>query len=413
MTERPSESRSPVDVAIIGGGLVGASLAVALAPLGLRVALVESQALQSSGSPSWDERCIGLNAASQRIFDALGVWDAMRDSAAPIVSTHISERGRFGVARFHADEAGLPALGYNTPLRAIGAALAAAVHQRDGIEVLAPARLTAVSITDNDASLSIATGGVERPLRARLLVAADGARSTVRELLGLGAARHDYAQKAIVTAVRPQRSLGGVAYERFLSSGPLALLPKPDDGFGHAASLVWTLPTAAAEVALQLDDAAFMREAADAFGERVGRFLQLGRRSGYPLEQVIGERRAVPRVLFAGNAAQTLHPVAAQGFNLGLRDVALLAELLADTTGPADPGAASLLADYERRRRGDRERVAGFTDALVRGFSNSVPGLQQLRHWGLLALNLPSPAKSAVLRQNLGLAGPVPRLARS
>lgn len=395
------------DVAIVGGGLVGASLAVALAPLGLRVVLIEA-ATPPAAAPAWDERCIALNAASQQIVAGLGLWDALAPAATPILSTHISERGRFGVARFSAAQAGLPALGYNVPMRAIGAVFADAAAAGP-LQTLAPARLRALQPGGDAALLTVdRADGSRIELSAQLVIAADGARSTVRDLLGIGAESRDYRQSAIVTAVRPQRAHGGVAYERFLPAGPLALLPKPDDADGHACSLVWTVAGATCDDYLAMSDTAFIAAAEDAFGERLGRFTALGRRGAYPLERVISERLSAPRVLFLGNAAQSLHPVAAQGFNLGLRDVATLAEVLAE---PGDRGASERLARYQAQRETDRARVAGFTDGLVRVFSNAVPGLRTLRHLGLLALDLTPPLKAAVLRQNLGYGAAAPKLA--
>ncbi len=403
-------SAERVDIAIIGGGLVGASLAVALAPLKLRVLLIESQTPPAS-KPSWDERCIALNAASQRIVEGLGLWTALSAEAEPIRSTHISERGRFGVARFTAEEAGLPALGYNVPLRAIGATFAAPLPDIEGLQLLAPARLQRLQLGDSEAVLGITSADGEREVRASLVVAADGARSTVRELLGIGAESRDYRQSAIVTAVRPKRAHAGVAYERFLPTGPIALLPKPDDEFGHACSLVWTLPSELHREVLALDEASFIARAQDAFGERLGPFRALGKRMAYPLERVMSERLSAPRVLLVGNAAQSLHPVAAQGFNLGLRDVATLAETLTEASG-GDPGSPELLARYQSRRERDRARVADFTDGLVRLFSNAVPGLRGLRHLGLLMLDLTPPLRQAVLEQNLGYGSAAPKLAR-
>lgn len=395
------------DIAIIGGGLVGASLAVALAPLNLRIVLIEAAPPPASVA-SWDERCIALNAASQQIVTGLGLWDALAPAAAPILSTHISERGRFGVARFTAEQAGLPALGYNLPMRAIGAAFADAAA-RTSLQTFTPAKLTSLLQAGDVVHLGIATNEGPIELAAQLVVAADGARSTVRELLGIGAQSRDYRQSAIVTAIRPQRAHRGVAYERFLPSGPLAVLPKPDDAQGQACSLVWTVATENCSDYLALSDEQFLAAAEDAFGERLGRFTTLGRRAAYPLERVLGNRLSAPRVLFLGNAAQSLHPVAAQGFNLGLRDVATLADVLAE---PGDRGASARLARYEAQRESDRARVAGFTDGLVRVFSNAVPGLRALRHLGLLALDLTPPLKQAVLQQNLGYGSAAPALAR-
>lgn len=404
-------SDAAFDLVIIGGGLVGCSLAVALSRQHRRIALIEAQP-QRDAAPAWDERCIALNAGSRRILEAIGAWETLAADAEPILSTHISERGRFGAARFTAEQAGLPALGYNTPVRAINGrlweqALAA------GVEVFCPARLAGMDVLADRVNLHL-QGPVEDPvtrtLGARLVVAADGARSAVRDALGLSAQTRDYGQSAIVTAVRPQYTHGGVAYERFLPTGPLAVLPKPRDADGQACSLVWTLPTDRLPEFIALGDEAFLARAMDAFGERLGRFTAMGRRQGYPLSRVMNERLSAPRTVFVGNAAQNLHPVAAQGFNLGLRDAATLAELLEDQ---ADPGAATLLDEYVARRERDRARVADFTDRLVRLFSNRVPGLRGLRHLGLLFLELDTPLRDGVLRQNLGLAGRLPSMERA
>lgn len=391
------------DVAIVGGGLVGASLAVALAGSGKSIALIEA-AEPAESRAAWDERTIAINAASRRIFEGLGVWPALEPEAEPILSTHISERGRFGVARFSAEEAGEPALGYNLPVRAIAAALKAAMAASARVTMLCPAMVRGIQAGAELAELQL-DRGADRLVQCRLVVAADGAQSAIRLLLGIGAEERNYEQVAIVGAVRPERPHRGVAYERFTPDGPIALLPRPD---GRCA-LVWTVPTAVAPGILAWDDATFLAQLEDRFGHRLGRLLEAGRRQGYPLRRVMSDRVTAPRVIFAGNAAQTLHPVAAQGFNLGLRDVATVAERVASAP---DPGAAAVLAAYEASRTQDREQVAGFTDQLVRLFSNSVPGLRATRHLGLLALDLLPGIKNEVMRRNLGYGGEVPALAR-
>jgi 2-octaprenyl-6-methoxyphenol hydroxylase len=389
-----------VDIVVVGGGLVGASLAVALAPSGRRIALVEVAAPPRS-APAWDERTIALNVASQRIYERLGLWPRLQPETTPILSTHISERGHFGVTRFTAQEAGEAALGWNVPVRAVGAALWDAVQALPNVTVVCPARVTALSVSDTTAELS---GDGFAPLRARLVVACDGAQSAIRTLLGIGAQERDYGQTAIVGAVRAERPHQGVAYERFTPDGPIAVLPRLD-----RCALVWTVPTEKATRLLALSDAGFLAYLQDEFGHRLGRFLETGRRNGHPLTRVLSDQLTAPRVIFAGNAAQTLHPIAAQGFNLGLRDVATVAELAAPA---ADPGAPDVLQHYERRRRDERDTVSGFTDRLVRIFSNALPGLRSARHLGLLALDLLPPVKDAVMRQNLGFAGGTPALAR-
>jgi 2-octaprenyl-6-methoxyphenol hydroxylase len=407
------------DVVVVGGGLVGASLAIALAPSGKKVALIEAAAPPKS-QPAWDEREIALNVVSRRIYQGLGVWERLAPDATPILATHISERGRFGVARFAAKDAGEEALGWNVPVRALGAALWDRLAELPNFTLICPAKVNSVAVEGSAVHLGViprseATRdpleGIPRFARndttrhAKLVVACDGAQSAIRTALNIGAQERDYRQVAIVTAVRPQRPHRGVAYERFMPGGPIALIPKPGDRCG----LIWTVPAEAAPTMLAWSDAEFLAELQEAFGMRLGRFLEAGKRNGHPLTRVMSDALVAKRVIFAGNAAQTLHPIAAQGFNLGLRDVATVAELAG---AAADPGAPDVLAEYARRRAGERDSVAGFTDRLVRIFSNSIPGLAETRHWGLLALDLLPPVKRAVLRQNLGFAGGTPAVAR-
>lgn len=382
----------PLDVAIVGGGLVGASLAVALRPLGLRVALIE-RGLPPAAEPAWDERSIALNLASRAICGDLGLWPAIEPEAEPILATHISERGRFGVARFDAASRGLEALGYNVPVRAIGRTALDAALATDTVECIAPDTVESLAADADGIGLRLASG---RELRARLLVAADGAQSTVRALHGIGARHDDYRQTAVIGAVRFERHHRQVAYERFTPEGPLAVLPKPDG----ACAVVWTVGHERAEQQLGWDEAEYLRQLHAVFGHRLGRPLEAGRRFGYPLQRVMADSLVAPRTVFIGNAAQTLHPVAAQGFNLGLRDVAELADCLA---AAGDPGADESLARYAAARSDDRVAISNFTDQLVRLFSNRVPGLSQMRHLGLLALDLAPPLKQRVMAQNLGL----------
>ncbi len=394
-----------VDVAIVGGGLVGASVALGLADAPLSVALIEP-APPRQLAPRWDERCIALNHASRCILESLGVWPALVPTAAPIASTHISERGRFGVARFEAAEAGLEALGHNVPVARLGALLWQRA-QASGCALHAPARLRDFQLSGEHVELTLDD---DRRVRAGVVIAADGMDSPLRERLGIGAQRRDYAQSAIVTAVRTARPHRGCAYERFTPDGPIALLPKPWAQEDRTCSLVWTTPAAQLDARMAADDAQFLGLAQDAFGERLGRFVELGARQAWPLQRVVSAQLHAARVVLVGNAAQSLHPVAAQGFNLGLRDAAVLAELLAAHTG--DPGDATLLERYAQLRSADRTRIADFTDGIVRVFSNRVPGLRGLRHLGLLALDLAPPLRTAVLWQNLGYAGQAPAAAR-
>ena len=390
------------DIAIVGGGLVGSSLALMLAAQGRQVALVEARA-PGFGDAQWDERCIALNAASRIIFERMGLWADLQGDAEPLLSTHISERGRFGQTRFDARELNLPALGYNTPMRAINHLLWKQASQNQGIALICPAQLVQLDLGSDCITLRLqCDGGDVRQIKAKLVVAADGANSRVRALLGVPTQTRDYRQTAVVTAVETARAHQGLAYERFLPTGPLALVPKPSAAPAGACSLIWTVPSSDSARCLALSDADFLAESQRQFGERLGRFQRLGRRLGFPLHRLVAESITAPRVALAGNAAQSLHPVAAQGFNLGLRDAAALARVIC---GADDPGAPAVVEQYRQVRQPDRQRVAGFTDQLVGLFSNRIPGLRGLRHLGLLALDLDSPLRDAVLRQNLGMDG--------
>ncbi len=400
-----------VDVAIVGGGMVGASLAVALRSAGLRVALIEAVPHDSAEQPSFDERTTALSNGSRRILETLGVWPAVAAGATPIARIHVSDRGRFGFARIDAREQGLAALGYVVPNRLLGSALWSRIGTGGDVQSFCPATVSAATPGPDAATLELACAdGVVRRLRARLVVAADGARSAVRTAFGVDAEVRDYGQTAVITAVLPQRFHEHVAYERFTQTGPLALLPLADG----RCTLVLTLTHEAARAAIAWPDERFLAEVQDRFGFRLGRFLKVGRRVSYPLSLTQSRRTSAGRCAIIGNAAQGLHPVAGMGFNLGLRDVACLAELLVERVrdGGFDPGARDLLDAYDAWRAEDRRGIIGFTDGLVRTFGSDLPGVGGLRNLGLLAFDLLPPAKAALSRLSTGAAGRVPKLAR-
>ena len=398
------------DLAIAGGGLVGASLALALAPLGLRIALVEAVVPGGDGHPSYDERTTALSNGTIRAFRSLGVWSQMEREAAPIRRIHVSERGRFGVARIDAAEQGLESLGSVLPNRVIGEALWHRLAAWPGVEVIAPARVTGTTPGDGYRRLEAERDGEPLTVAARLVVAADGARSTIREQAGIGSDHWDYGQTAIVTTMTAQRFHDHVAYERFTSEGPIAVLPLTDGRCG----VIWTLRPEAAARALELTDEAFLGEFQQAFGFRLGRFVKVGRRFSYDLALTRAERHAAPRLAIVGAAAQGMHPIAGQGFNLGLRDAACLAEVIADARaeGRLDAGEDALLAAYADWRDDDRGRIVAFTDGLVRTFGSPLATIGGLRAAGLVAFDLLPPAKAAMSRLSVGAAGRVPRLAR-
>ena len=402
------------DVAIVGGGMVGATLAVALAPLNLRVALIEAIPHNAAAQPSFDERTTALSNGSRRILEAIGVWSALDAAATPIAKIHVSDQGRFGFARIDAREQGLKAMGYVVANRALGSALWSRLSSQE-TKVFCPAVLSGLTANDEAVKIEFAESGAKIAIDAKLIVAADGTQSVVRSAFGVAAEVRDYGQTAVITTVLPQRFHDNVAYERFTPEGPLALLPLD----GGRCTLVLTLAKDAAQSALAWSDQEFLAEVQRRFGFRLGRFLKVGRRVPYPLSLTQSERTSAPRCVIIGNAAQGLHPVAGMGFNLGLRDVASLAELIAenargaaDARKHADPGNAQLLHEYDAWRRADRGGVIAFTDGLVRMFSNPSSVVARVRNLGLLAFDLLPPAKSALSRLSTGGGGRVPKLAR-
>jgi 2-octaprenyl-6-methoxyphenol hydroxylase len=397
------------DIAIVGGGMVGASLAVALAPLGLKVALIEAIPYDSASQPSFDERTTALSNGSCRILQTLGVWTQVEAQASPIRKIHVSDQGRFGFARIDAAEQNLTAMGYVVPNRALGTALWSRVAECANVEVNCPAEVVRIERGER-AVLEIGGASGKARIDARLVVAADGAHSAVRSAFGVDAQSRDYEQTAIITTVLPQRFHDHVAYERFTGSGPLALLPLE----GGRCTLVMTLSRATAESAMAWSDSEFLAEAQRRFGFRLGRFLKVGRRVPYPLSLTRAERTSAERCVIVGNAAQGLHPVAGMGFNLGLRDIASVAELIAEHRHEPyfDPGASSLLAEYDAWRAADRAGVIAFTDGLVRMFASPSSVVRRLRNIGLLAFDLLPPAKAAMSRLSAGGGARVPKLAR-
>jgi 2-octaprenyl-6-methoxyphenol hydroxylase len=397
------------DVVIVGGGMVGATLGVALAPLNLRVALIEAIPHNATAQPSFDERTTALSNGSRRILETIGVWPALDALATPIAKIHVSDQGRFGFARIDAGEQGLAALGYVVANRALGSALWSRLGLSERLKVFCPAEVSQVTAGDQAVKIEILEAGATTAIDAKLVVAADGAQSAVRSAFGVAAEARDYGQTAVITTVLPQRFHDNVAYERFTPSGPLALLPLD----GGRCTLVLTLTKDAAQSAMAWSDQEFLAEVQRRFGFRLGRFLKVGRRVTYPLSLTQSVSTTAPRCVIIGNAAQSLHPVAGMGFNLGLRDVACLAELIAESAAKAaDPGCDKLLAEYDAWRTADRRGVIGFTDGLVRVFSNPLWGVQRLRNLALLAFDLLPPAKSALSRLSTGGGGRIPKLAR-
>jgi 2-octaprenyl-6-methoxyphenol hydroxylase len=325
------------DVLIVGGGAVGSALACAFAELPLDIVLVETQQVALLEQPSFDTRITALANGSQQILAGLGLWGPLRGYTEAIRSIHISERGRFGAARIEAAAEHVPALGYTVENHALGCVLWGRLQRAPRLVTLAPAKVTALTVSEQDVTATTEQDGEASTVRAKLVVAADGARSGVRAALGLGAALHDYEQRAVIFNCSAEAPLAGRAFERFTPQGPIALLPLT----GGRAAVIWTLPTAVAERVAALPVEEFRAEFQAAFGYRLGRFTRVGERHLHTLMRVASGAVHAQRAVLIGDAALRLHPVAGQGFNLALRDVATLAEVVADALLAGEGGRAA------------------------------------------------------------------------
>ncbi len=397
------------DVLIVGGGLVGASLACALGQSGLRTTIVEAGPSGVDQQPGYDERSIALAQGSQRVFSGLGLWPELENDVCPIHTIHVSDRGHFGFTRLHREQEGVPALGYVAAAGVLSRVLQARLQQLELVEVLSPAQLLRFHADEEFVQIDVEHDGAVKPYTAKLMVAADGAQSSIREQLGIETLKRDYQQTAIIANVSTDKPHNNVAYERFTDSGPLALLPMTNE----RSALVWTVHSDQSEAILELDDTEFLQRLQERFGYRLGRFTRVGARHAFPLQLLQAKESVRSRLALMGNAVHTLHPIAGQGFNLGLRDVATLVDVVLDAyNNGRDFGELDVLQRYADWRQGDQQRVALFTDSMVHLFGQSLPPVTWLRDAGMLAMDVCPPAKRWFGRMTMGRAGRLPRLAR-
>ena len=404
-----SRKKGNYDIVIAGGGMIGTSLALALAPLGLRVAVVEAIARKENLQPSFDDRSTALSRSTQRMFEAMGLWDAVVAASTPIASIHVSDKGRFGFSHISAEEQGVEALGYVVINRVLGEVLQSNLSAAKNVDVFCPARIESIELGPEQASATLSSDDGDQTLTCKLLVAADGANSAVREMMGISAQQREYGQRAVIGNLLPEKNMEHRAFERFTPQGPLAILPIAED----RAGFVWTVAEHDADRVLALDDNEFLAEIQAEFGYRLGKFSRVGTRASYPLILSKAVRLTATRSVLIGNSAHGLHPVSAQGFNLGMRDVAALCDCIADASSDAvDPGNAQLLERYAEWRRSDQKKLVHFTDNLVRLFGSSRPGLRTLRNIGMIGFDLIPGVRPMFAKHTMGLAGELPRLSR-
>lgn len=393
------------DAIVVGGGLAGSLTALALARLNLDVALVEARPAPPR-KPGSDGRSISLSLASVRVLASLGLWPALSAEATPITAVHVSEAGRFGHMRLSAADMKVAALGQVVPAEALLEAIGRAADKA-GVERRCPAEVGGTSSAGDVRMAQIDTPGGKKRLSTRVLIAADGAGSRLREALGIRARERRFNSTAWVTTAEAAHPRPGVAFERFTPEGTLALLPRA----GHRVGIVWTLPGGRDGEIAALEPEAFLGRVRDAMGGRLGMLKSAAPLRHFPLQGVSAKAQTAARAVVIGNAAHALHPVAAQGFNLTVRDIAVLAECACGSR--EDIGAAAVLKRYRGSRRRDQARTQAFTGLARRIGDWRTPFGSRLRARGLLACDLVRPLARECALQGMGLRPrPLPALVR-
>ncbi len=396
-------------VIIVGGGMVGLSLALMLAKAKIGVKLLEAirypDYTDTESVPyhsSFDARNTALSRRSVQIYQKLGLWEALQQHATPILEVHITEQGSFGKARLKAEQENVESFGQVIENAWLGRVPLHQVRYPPWIELIDGVQVKALTQDTEQVYIEAEREGQELQLTSKLVIAADGRDSFCRQALGVGVDVHDYDQVAIVTAVQTSKPHRQVGFERFSPLGPLALLPLPGE---YRRSVVWPVKKGTEHEWLgEENDQHFLNALQQTYGDRAGKFEKTGKRFSYPLSQVLAHKQAVGRVVLMGNAAHTLHPVAGQGFNLCLRDADVLLRFLGShLTVSDDLGEPEVLKAYEQARLTDQQRVIKFCDSVVRGFSNQNPVLKLLRNTGLIAFDIVPGIKPLVANYAMGL----------
>ena len=379
------------EVIISGGGPVGLMLAMGLAEQGKQVTLVEALAEQAAQNSSFDGRVLALTLGSQEALHALGLWSSLLPFVEPILHVHVSQKGYLGMTKIHASELNVPALGYSITAEDLGQVLWQAVTAHPKITVMRPAKVVDFEMAADHVAVNIETSDQVKSVTAKLLVGADGTQSQVRQVLGLPMEEKSYHAFGLIAKVETERKPEGWSFERFTTEGPVALLPM--GGFSSKAVLV--CPESDVTHYLDMNDAAFMQAFAAKMGERLGRYTAISPRVAYPLKESYVPQMTQGRAVLMGNASHTQHPVAAQGLNLGIRDVA---EFLQQVADEPDPGQPKMLEQYAAKRRVDHEKVMGMTDGLIQIFQTPSPIAGHLRGLGLMAVQALPPLKKRFAR---------------
>ncbi|MFN6470281.1 MAG: FAD-dependent hydroxylase [Nostoc sp. SerVER01] len=405
--QTPSDKRGyEYDLVIVGGGIAGLTLASALKDSGLSVLLIEAKVASAAVAKG---QAYAIHMLSSLIYQGIGVWDKMLPQIAKYCRVRLSDADYPGVVEFVTDDIGTPELGYVAEHQAILEPLQEFVRDCANVTYLCPAEVVNTQYQQDAVAIDIKVAGELRTIKSKLLVAADGSRSPIRQAAGIKTSGWKYWQSCIVAFVKPEKPHNNTAYERFWSSGPFAILPLP----GNRCRIVWTAPHEEAKALCALDDEQFLRELTRRYGNQMGKLELLGDRFIFQVQLMQSDRYVLPRLALIGDAAHNCHPVGGQGLNLGIRDAAALAQVIeAAHKSGKDIGEIQILKRYERWRKLENLTILGFTDLLDRIFSNNFLPVVLVRRLGLWLLQRVPVLKVFMLKLMIGLKGRTPELAK-
>ena len=396
------------DIIIVGGGMVGASMACSLADTDYKIAIVEAFKSNSDQQPSFDERTVALTYSSKLIFNAIDVWQDVASEAYPIKNIEVTNKDSFGFSTLGTNDIQTEALGYVVPTRRIGQVLHQRINNLENIDLICPATVESIENESDYAQLTIKQENETQTLHTKLVILADGGRSGLLEQLGFTAKTKTYPQSALIGIIGTDTAHDGKAYEHFTEDGPLALLPIRKQDY----ALAWTLKEQSAKNLYSNAEDKFLETLQVEFGKRAGNFKTIASRNVYPLSHSVLTRPFIDRTVIIGNAAHIVHPVAGQGFNLGLRDVGFLHDILTSTSN-TDPGSENHLSNYSELRKHDTQVVGQFTDGLIRTFTSDFFPIKAGRNIGLSVINLLPSVKKGLLKRTMGIHGKQSKLAMS
>ena len=401
------------DVVIAGGGMIGIAMALSLSSLDLKIAVVERIKRTSKEQPSFDDRSTALSRSSQNMFEAMGIWEKIKKASTPINKIHVSEKGQFGFSHICSEEQQVEALGYVIINRVLGGVMNSELENKENIKIFCPYEVESFSEGKTECNVSLKSNDKKKnkiEITSQLLIAASGANSGLHQLLGINSNVINYQQDAIIGNVMTDIPIENRAFERFYSEGSIAFLPLENS----RSAFIWVLPKKNSEQMMITSDNEFLGSLQKEFGLRLGKFSDLGNRVKYSLKLTKALRLHSKRAVLVGNAANSLHPIAAQGFNLGLRDVATLSDCIYEgiINEEFETNIGKLLNKYSAWRKPDHEKLTYFTDGLVRLFDSKSHSMSILRRAGMVGFDIIPGFRRLFVRHTMGLAGKLPRLSR-